>query len=225
MSWYLITQSISRAMAVSGSGSSACLGLNTALNARGSVGTVGSTITATGGYVTLSAGKTVPVFGNYSSPTLTELAGNILAPQTLLAMLAAVDPAYYPTAAWYLSPAQAWGMRSETDAQGRPLLNLANGLTADNVRNADYSGASAVGTLFGFPVILDSNIPVLTASTCGGPIFGDLSRAMVFRVVRGDGTRLDVSQPSMASQVGVNGPNADVMRLTERMPTICKSAI
>jgi hypothetical protein len=37
---------------------------------------------------------------------------------------------------------------------------------------------------------------------------------MVFRQVRGDGTRLDVTHPSVATQVGA--PQANMLRLTER---------
>jgi hypothetical protein len=34
-------------------------------------------------------------------------------------------------------------------------------------------------------VIVDNNIPNLTASTAGGPVFGNLGPAMVYRVARG----------------------------------------
>jgi HK97 family phage major capsid protein len=190
----------------SGTGSTACLGINTALNARGSVGTAGGAIAATGGYVTLSAARTVPVFGNYTSPTLTELVGNVLAPTTLLSMLMAVDPVYYPAARWYFNAQQAWAMRSITDGNGRPLLNFMNGLTADDVTNTDYTSASPVATLFGFPVCIDNAVGNLTASTCQGPIFGDLSKAMVLRVVRNDARVVTDSHPVAPT----------TMRLTER---------
>jgi HK97 family phage major capsid protein len=179
----------------SGTGATACLGINTALNARGSVGTSGSAITATGGYVTLSAARTVPVFGNYTSPTLTELVGNVLAPTTILSMMMAVDPVYYPNAKFYLNAQQAWNLRSVTDANGRPLLNFMNGLTADDVTNADYTNASPVAQLFGFPVVIDNSISNLTASATGGPVFGDLSKAMVLRVVRNDARVVTDSHP------------------------------
>jgi HK97 family phage major capsid protein len=190
----------------SGTGATACLGINTALNARGSVGTSGGAITATGGYVTLSAAKTVPVFGNYATPTLTELAGNVLSPTTILAMMMAVDPVYYPNAKFFMNAQQAWNLRSVTDGNGRPLLNFMNGLSADDVRNADYTAASPVAQLFGFPVIIDNSISNLAANATGGPIFGDLSRAMVLRVVRGDARVVTNTNPVV--------PNT--MRLTER---------
>jgi hypothetical protein len=60
------------------------------------------------------------------------------------------------------------------------------GMTVDDVRSGNWSTNVPVANLFGFPVICDANLPNLTASTCGGPVFGDLSRAMVLRVVRND---------------------------------------
>jgi HK97 family phage major capsid protein len=204
-----IGESIGRKLAqevYSGTGSTACLGINTALAARGSVGTSGGAIAATGGYVTLSAARTVPVFGNYTSPTLTELVGNVLAPTTILSMMMAVDPVYYPNAKFYLNAQQAWNLRSVTDANGRPLLNFMNGLTADDVTNTDYTAASPVAQLFGFPVVIDNAIGNLTASTTQGPIFGDLSKAMVLRVVRSDARVVTDTHPVVPT----------TMRLTER---------
>jgi HK97 family phage major capsid protein len=204
-----IGESIGRKLAIeaySGTGAAACLGINTALNGRGSAGTAGGAIAATGGFVTLSAGRTVPVFGNYSSPTLTELVGNVLSPTTLLNMMMAVDPVYYPSARWFLSSQQAWNLRSVTDSNGRPILNFANGMTADDVRNTDYTAASPVAMLFGFPVVLDNAISALTASTTGGPIFGDLSRAMLMRTVRADARIVTDTHPIVPQ----------TMRLTER---------
>jgi HK97 family phage major capsid protein len=88
-------------------------------------------------------------------------------------MVAAVDPAYWPNASWHMSPVQALNMHSVIDSNGRPLLNFDTGMED-----------GAIGKLLGFPVFTDPNIPALTASTVGGPIFGDLSRAMVMRKVR-----------------------------------------
>jgi HK97 family phage major capsid protein len=190
----------------SGTGATACLGINTALNARGSAGTSGGAISATGGYVTLGAATKVPVFGNYTSPTLSELAGNVLSPITLISMMQAVDPVYYPNAKFFMNAMQAWNLRSVTDANGRPLLNFMNGLSADDVTNADYTAASPVATLFGFPVMIDNSIGNLAANTTGGPIFGDLQRAMVLRVVRSDARVVTDNHPVV--------PNT--MRLTER---------
>lgn len=97
-------------------------------------------------------------------------------------------------------------MRAVTDGNGRPLLNFMNGLSADDVTNADYTSASPVAQLFGFPVVIDNSIANLAASTTGGPVFGDLSRAMVLRVVRNDARVVTDTHPIV--------PNT--MKLTER---------
>ena len=177
------------AQAVSGTGSSAPLGIITALNARGALSG------ATGGYYPLTAATAVK---NFSGST-TELIANTLSPQTLIAMLQGVDPAYYPGAKWFMNAAQAWGLRGIVDGNGRPILNFANGLTADDPDGGPGGSAglvnSPVATLFGFPVVIDNSIPNLTASTTGGPVFGNMGNAMVMRTVRSD---------------------ASVMRLTER---------
>jgi len=195
------------AEAVSGTGSSACLGLVTALNARGSTGTVGSTPpNATGGYITLAAAQKVNTFGYYGGSAQTELQSNALSPQSVLAMLQSVDSAYYPNAKFYMHPNHAWNMRGVVDANGRPLLNFMNGLTADDVRGGNYNTNVPIAQLMGFPVICDPNLSgTLTASTTGGPVFGDLSRAMVMRTVRGD-----------ASVSVLDSAHPTVLRLQER---------
>jgi len=167
--------------AISGTGSGQPLGIVTALAARGAVGS------GSGGYYGLGTATDVAIFGNYSSPSTTELAGNLLAPATLLSMVKGVDPAYYPQSKWYMNATQAWNTRSITDGNGRPILNFMNGFSADNVRNADYSSGSAVAELLGFPVVIDNNVPNLVASTTGGPIFGSLQHSMVYRQVRNAG--------------------------------------
>jgi HK97 family phage major capsid protein len=174
--------------AISGTGSGQPLGITSALNSKGAVGS------GSGGYYGLGTATDVPIFGNYSSPSTTELAGNLLAPATLLSMVKGVDPAYYPQSKWYMNATQAWNTRSIVDANGRPILNFANGFSADNVQNPDYSSGSSVAQLFGFDVVIDNNIPNLTASTTGGPVFGSLQHSFVYRQVR----------------------NAGIMRLNER---------
>jgi HK97 family phage major capsid protein len=169
------------AAAISGTGSGQPEGIITALNAKGAVGS------GSGGYYGLGTATDVAVFGNYSSPSTTELTGNLLAPETLLAMVKGVDPAYYPQSKFYMNATQAWNTRSIVDGEGRSLLNFANGFSADNVQNPNYSSGSAVAELLGFPVVIDNNIPNLTASTTGGPVFGSLQHAMVYRQVRNAG--------------------------------------
>jgi HK97 family phage major capsid protein len=159
------------AHAISGTGSSQPLGINPAAVAKGSAGTVGGTVNPVGGFLNLATAASVKTFAAPAGAT--ELVGNVLSPATCLAMVSAVDAAYWPNASWHLSPAQALNMRGVIDSNGRPLLDFATGMQD-----------GAVGTILGFPVYTDANIPALTASTVGGPMFGDLSRAMVMRKVR-----------------------------------------
>lgn len=167
-------------LVVSGTGSAEPEGIITALAARGSTAT-----TVSGGYYALGTATDVAIFGNYSSPSTTELTGNVLAPNSLIGMIKGVDPAYYPGSKWYFNATQAWNLRTITDANGRPLLNFANGFQSDNMQDENYSSNSPVGQLFGFDVVIDNNVPNLVASTVGGPIFGNLSKAMVLRQVNG----------------------------------------
>ena len=122
----------------------------------------------------------------------------MLAPQTLTTMVQDVDPAYYPGAKWYMNAAQAWNLRTVVDSNGRPIITFDNGFDADNVTSQNYNNNAPVAKLLGFPVVIDNNIPNLTASTTGGPIFGDLSRAMVYR------------------RVSTSGGGASILRLNER---------
>jgi HK97 family phage major capsid protein len=165
-------------LAWSGTGSSQPLGVQTAIVAKGAHS--GSS----GGYVALGTATDVAIFGNYSSPTTTEITGNVLSGQSVINLVSAIDPAYLPTSSWYLNPQLAWNMRGVTDGQGRPLLNFANGFDADNVNGTYGQGSSSpVGTLLGFPVRLVPEIPVLTASTLSGALFGSLQHAFVQRTV------------------------------------------
>lgn len=159
--------------AISGTGSNQPLGIVTALGAKTSAGTSGGVITGTGGYVTLAAAGPIK---NFAGST-TELVSNTLNPTTLLSMIAAVDPAYREMGAtWYLNDNQLMGLRGQVDSNGRPLLNLIDGL----------SGGPAY-ELLGYPVKVDQNIPNLAASSAGGPIFGHLRSAMVKRTVTQSG--------------------------------------
>jgi HK97 family phage major capsid protein len=165
------------ALGISGTGAGQPLGIIPALTARGLV-------TQSGGYIQLGTATAVNVIGG---GTQTELAGNLLSPQSILNMIASVDPAYRndpdgnPTAAFYVSDGQLKGMREIVDQYGRPLLV-----------QPSQGGAPS---LYGYPVKVDNGLPALTASTVGGPIFGNMTSAMVTRTVTS---------------------SAAVMRLTER---------
>lgn len=181
-------------IAISGTGAVQPLGIITALAAKNATGTVGTgNITATGGFLNLATASAVKTL-NGGNPT--ELAGNILSPSTLLAMIQSVDPAYRnapdgtPTAAFYVNDAHLAGLRNLVDAYGRPLLIMPS--------------QGGTPTLWGYAVIVDNNVPNLAASTTGGPVFGNLGAAMVMRVVRSD------------ARIVANVGPANVMRLTER---------
>jgi HK97 family phage major capsid protein len=152
-------------LGINGTGSGQPLGIITALSARGLV-------SQSGGYVQLGTATAVNVIGG---GTQTEIVGNLLSPQTLLNMIAAVDPAYRndakgkPTAAFYVSDGQLKGLREVVDQYGRPLLV-----------QPDQGGNPVI---YGYPVKVDPLIPALAASTVGGPVFGNLSQAMVTRTV------------------------------------------
>jgi HK97 family phage major capsid protein len=140
------------AHSVSGSGSGQPMGLITALNA-------GSR------FVSLTAATSTNIVG---TGTVTELAGNVLSGVTLGKMVAAVDAAYWPNAAFYFSPTQFVNQSNLADGYGRPLYPTLQ---------------QANPTLMGFPVRIVPESPALVASTAGGPVFGDLSIAMVRRRV------------------------------------------
>lgn len=176
-----VAEALGRAQAlaaIAGSGTNQPLGIVPALGAKGSAGTSGGSIAGTGGFVSLATAGAVK---NFAGST-TELIANTLNPTTLLSMIAAVDPAYRAMGAkWYFNDNQIMGLRGQVDSNGRPLLNMQDGLTE-----------GAIGELFGYPVKVDQNIPNLTLSTTGGPIFGHLSTAMVKRTVNQSGLlRLD----------------------------------
>jgi HK97 family phage major capsid protein len=158
-------------LAISGTGSSQPLGVNTSLAAGASVGTVGTgSISPVGnGWVQLATAGAVK---NFSGST-TELSANTLAPATLLAMTMAIDPAYWPTCKFYMNATQLAGLRGQVDSNGRPLLNMQDGISD-----------GLPGTIFGYPVVVDNSVGNLTASTVGGPVFGAMDRAMVKRQVR-----------------------------------------
>lgn len=149
------------AVAVSGDGSAKPTGIIPALNAASR-------------FVSLTAATAVNVPG---AATQTELGANVLSAATLRQMVAAVDPAYRSQgASFYMNDAQLLGLRGLADSNGRPLVNLQDGITP-----------GAPTTLWGHPVVVDNNLPNLAASTTGGPIFGHLQSAMVCRTVAQSG--------------------------------------
>ena len=112
------------AQAMTGTGSSAPLGIIPALAAGASVGTVGSgSISPVGnGWVQLATAASVKTFQSPSGAT--ELTQNVLSPATVFAMVSAVDPAYWPNSAFYLSPTQVNNMASVIDCQRQAAARL-----------------------------------------------------------------------------------------------------
>ncbi len=141
-----------------GVGSSQPLGVIPAASAQGASGAGTS-----GGYVQLPAAATVKVLGNAAT---TELTTGTLSPQSLSAMINAIDPAYYPTSAWYMSPVQWSNTLLLSDSSSRPFAQFTDGVEKN---------------LMGFPVKIANEIPALAASTVGGPVFGSLSKGMFYR--------------------------------------------
>lgn len=168
------------AFAISGTGSSQPLGIIPALTSRGTAyaqGTAG--LIQSGGYVVLGSATSINIGGG----STTELLADTLSPQTLRQMIASVDPAYrnLGDCKFYMNDAQLLGLRGLVDNNGRPLVNLQDGVTP-----------GVPTSVWGYEIVVDNNVPALTASTVGGPVFGRLSNAMVFRTVRQTGLmRLD----------------------------------
>jgi HK97 family phage major capsid protein len=138
-------------------------------------------------YVTLSAATSTNIVGG---GTVTELIGNVLSGVTIGKMVQAVDSAYWPNAAFYFSPAQFVAQLNLADSYGRPLYE---------------SLQQAEPTLMGFPVHIVAETPALTASTAGGPVFGDLSIAMVRRRVDSADLMVLDQRYADARQIGYYG--------------------
>lgn len=160
------------AAAISGTGSSQPLGIVTALNAAGGL--------TSGGTYTLTAGSKVNVLGpgtgtsTTGSNQVTELNAGTLAPATFLQVMKSVDRAYRALGAkWYFNDATLQATRGIVNGFGDPYYAEIQ----DDMNP----------TLYGYPVVVDNNIPSLTASTASGVIFGHLESAMVLRRVDGAG--------------------------------------
>jgi HK97 family phage major capsid protein len=155
--------SVSGSGAVTDDGNGTPMGVITALAAASSAGTVGGAITATGGYVTLGAAQAVTLDG--SSTSKTELNSNALSPASLRAMYQAVNAAYRDeNCKWYLNSAQLTNLFATTDTTGQPLVRPNGPLE-----------------LWGYDIVPADELPNLVASTAGGPLFGNLSKAFYWR--------------------------------------------
>src|SRR5690348_128171 len=159
------------AVAWGGTGSSQPLGLTAAITAKGA-GSVG----AGGWYATTAAKQAFRVGSNTAT---TELALGALSFDTVLDVITYVDPAYRKAGncAWVMNDTDMQRQRKVSDAFGHPLWQ-------PNVQ----VGGTAADNLYGYPVHIDNNAPVIAASTLSGPVFGSLDHAMVARNVRQVGT-------------------------------------
>ena len=160
------------AAAISGTGSSQPLGIITALAA--------ATGLTSGGPFTLATAKKVNVFGPGSGSAgiqqVTELTAKALAPDTVNSLIASVDVAYRAQGAkFYFNDTILAGIRNVVDGYGQPMYK---GLQSNDVKGL---------TLMEYPVVIDNNIPNLTASMASGVLFGHLASTMVLRRVNGAG--------------------------------------
>jgi HK97 family phage major capsid protein len=174
-----IGESIGRFVAAelhTGSGSSALLGLKTALTAYG------VKTGAQGGVYQPTAAGTVTTIGHVATP-LNKLTGATPGFDDVIAMTAKIDPAYRASGrcTWVMNDNTQWKIRSITDAQGHPLWNP----------NVQVGGDDRI---YGYPVLIDQNIGDIStsANADGGMYFGDFQTCMVVRQVNQAGVmRLD----------------------------------
>jgi HK97 family phage major capsid protein len=154
--------------AISGTGTNQPLGIITALNAASTSGSGGVFTTTTGVKVNM-LGSTA----NGADQVAEGSAAGTLAPRTFLSVIKSVDPAYRGLGAkWYMNDVTLQNSRAIVNGFGDPFFKEAQG---------------ADPTIYGYPVVVDNNIPPLTATTSSGIIFGHLESAMVLRRVRDTG--------------------------------------
>jgi HK97 family phage major capsid protein len=163
-----------------GTGSSAMLGIETALIARGKGATRGlGGLFKSGTYTNYAATAGGNAFAYQFGTTATaKLANALIGFDDILGMISTVDPAYRASGrcCFVANDATLSMLRGITDAYGHPL----------------WSPAVAVGqndTLYGYPVMVDQNTSSVStsASTAGGLLFGDFQTAMVVRQVNQSG--------------------------------------
>lgn len=176
-----VGESLGRAKAqaaISGTGTSQPAGIIPSLSAWA------ATSPTSGGFVSLVSGGGAAVPQTAAGTDL-EVATNTLAPTTLRRMIAAIDPAYRALGAkFYVNDTQLLGLRGQVDSNGRPLINLQDGLSEGEPT-----------TLWGYGIKVDQNTPNLSTSAqvggatagVGGPVFGHLASAMLLRTVNQSG--------------------------------------
>ena len=186
-----------------GTGSSAFLGIETALAARGQQtgpamggiyksGTSGKWAATAGGSAFTLSGSTA----GGGTTAQAKLANALIGFDDVLGMIATVDPAYRASGrcVFVANDLTLAMLRAITDAYGHPL----------------WSPALAPGqpdTLYGYPVMVDQNTSNVstTASTTGGLLFGDFQTAMVVRQVNQSGVMRLTERYADYLQVGYLG--------------------
>lgn len=181
-----------------GTGSSALLGVETALSARGhqsGPAKGGIYLSGTSGNWSATAGgNAFTILGGTTAQA--KLANKLIGFDDVLGMIETVDPAYRATGrcVFVANDTTLAMLRGITDAYGHPL----------------WSPAVAPGqpdTLYGYPVQVDQNTSSVSssASTTGGLLFGDFMSAMVVRQVNQSGVMRLTERYADFLQVGFLG--------------------
>lgn len=105
-----------------------------------------------------------------SHSTVTTATGDIAAPKysDFVAMYAALDPAYIPTASWVMNSSTRAAILNETDTLGRPLF--VPNVNTDNL-----------GTILGLPVVISQSHPNTGANSVGAVQLSSLKDAYTLR--------------------------------------------
>lgn len=160
----------------SGSGTSALLGIETALAARGKgaspgLGGVYKSGTATN-WAATAGGSAFTYQGGTTAQA--KLANGLIGFDDIIGMIETVDPAYRQAGKCvFVCNDQTMAMlRTITDSHNHPLWN-------------PDPRAGGVDDFYGYQVVIDQNTSSVstTASTVGGLLFGDFNRAVVVRTV------------------------------------------
>lgn len=202
-----IGESIGRFVAselYTGTGSSALLGLTTAITAYG------VKTGAQGGIYQPTAGGTVTKLG--SATPVNKLSSGTPGWDDIVGMTAKVDPAYRASGrcTWVMNDTTLWNIRSITDTQGHPLWNPNVQVGADD-------------RVYGYPVKIDQNAGNIstTLNTVGGLLFGDFQTCMVVRqvnqasVMRLDERYADFLQVGFLGFVRMDSRANDLRAVTE----------
>jgi HK97 family phage major capsid protein len=187
----------------SGSGSSALLGVETALVAKGhgsGYGTGGIYLSGTATNHAATAGGYAWTLYQSSSGTgdtsVAKLANGLIGFDDIQGMKITVDPAYRKSGrcVWVMNDATGAMLRQITDAFAHPIWQ-----PSVQVGQPD--------TLDGFPVVIDQNTSSVstTASTAGGLLFGDFKTGVVVRQVNGAHTMRLTERYADYLQVGFLG--------------------